>query len=299
MASTSPFLLANTAVELPKSIAKSIFAEARETSVVARLATAAPMTLGGETFSVYNGKVNLGVVGEGELKPVEKPTAGVKTITPHKVAALVIVSDELIENDVTGTFENIQVDLRDSVARALDSIVLHGENPRTGSVLAGQTGIIKDASTKIEVEGGDYTSAFLAAASAVGSKYEVSGVAADSRIKPNLIMAANAVQTGVPNIAVSSVNFGGYNTQFGRMVGQSATGVEKNSKIVVGDWGKVRYGFADSIQVKLLSESTIQDDEGNLIFLAQQNLKALLVETKIGAAVLDSNAFAVVNNPAA
>ena len=54
---------------LPTEYAQTVFAKARETSVVGRLATASPLTLGGTTLPIYNGEVNMGVVAEGARKP--------------------------------------------------------------------------------------------------------------------------------------------------------------------------------------------------------------------------------------
>lgn len=292
-------LTSSSPVELPKNIVSTIFGAAQETSVVARLSGQAPLSLGGESIPVYDGTVNLGTVAEAGMKPVQTPNASVKRVTPHKVAAIVPFSDELLNNDVIGFFEAVKKDLANAVGRAVDAQVLYGADAITGDRIAGQTALIEDATKEVAVIDGDYVSAFYAANDLVASDYDITGIAADTRIKPQLTLAGNAVQVGVANMAATSATFGGYDVEFSRLVGRSTTGAEKDARMVLGDWSKVRWGFADRVTMKMLDQATILDSNGQPIYLAQQNMKALLVETKIGSTVLNQDAFAVINKAAA
>lgn len=291
---TDIFTSKDSKLVLPTEYAQTVFAKAREASVVGRLATASPLTLGGTTLPIYNGEVNMGVVAEGARKPVEKPDTAVKTITPMKMAAIVVVSDEMVRADPGQMFEAIQSDMSDAVGRALDALVIHGADARTGNRIPGQTALV-DSTKTVELAKGDYKTAVLAGFDLVGENYDVNGVAADSRSKSRLLSTVNEVQFGLPNLAAQDFTVAGVPAAFGRTVGRVG-GAEKDTRLVIGDWSKIRYGFATGVEITRSSEATIVDESGEVISLFQSNLVALRVETFIGATVLNSDAFAVVKD---
>jgi len=287
------FLTSDSKVQVPADITKSIFKNARESSVVARLSRATPLSLSGTTIPVYDGEVNMGVVAEGGRKPVEKPGTSMHTITPHKMAAIVVVSDELIRQNPGEVFDNIQADLADSVGRALDSLVLYGTDARTGAKVSGQSAVL-DTTKTVTLAGNDYKTAVLSGFELVGEKYDVDGIAADSRAKAPLLSTVNEVQFGLPNLSEQSFSVAGVRTEFARTVGRNG-GADKDTRLILGDWDRLAYGFASGIEITRSSEATIVDEGGEVISLFQHNLVALRVETFIGATVLDKDAFAVVN----
>lgn len=288
---------ADSKVQVPAEIAKSVFKNAREASVVARLANSTPLSLSGTTIPVYDGEVNLGVVGESGKKPTEKPGTSMHTIAPHKMAAIVVVSDELVRQNPGEIFDNIQADMSDAVGRALDSLVLYGADARTGTRVAGQTAVL-DTTKTVELASGDYKTAILSGFELVGEKYDVNGIAADSRAKASLLSTVNEVQVGLPNLVAQDFTVAGVPTAFARTVGRNG-GQDKDTRLVLGDWNRLRYGFASGIEMTRSSEATLVDANGEVISLFERNLVALRVETFIGATVLDNDAFAVVNAPAA
>lgn len=281
-------------VTLPQEVTATIFDKARETSVVARLANSTPLTLAGSQIPVYEGEVNLGTVAEGGRKPIEKPSASVKTITPVKMAAIVPVSEELVRTNPGGMFDAIQADLSDAVGRALDALMIHGVDARTGNAIAGQTSI-SDTTHVVELAGGDYKAAVLSGFDLVGENYDVNGIAADSRTKTKLLSVVNEATVGLPDLSAQNFTVAGVPTAFGRSVGR-AGGAEQGVKLAVGDWSKVRYGFASGIEITRSNEATLVQDDGTVISLFQENLVALRVETFIGGVVLDDNAFALVKD---
>lgn len=287
------FTRADAKVSVPAEVASTVFKKAREASVVGRLATASPLSLSGSVVPIYDGEVNMGTVAEGGKKPVQKPSASVVTITPQKMAAIVVVSDELIRQNPGEMFEAIQADMADAVGRALDSLVLYGADAITGSRIAGQSAVI-DTTKKVTVAGNDYKTAILSGIDLVGQSYDVDGIAADSRVRSRLLATVNETQFGLPNMAASEFSVAGLPTAFGRTVGRNG-GVDKTTRLVLGDWDRVRYGFATDIEITRSNEATIVDSDGSMISLFQNNLTALRIETTIGAAVLDKDAFAVVN----
>ena len=282
---------------LPTEYAQTVFAKARETSVVGRLATASPLTLGGTTLPIYNGEVNMGVVAEGARKPVEKPEAALKTITPMKMASIVVVSDEMVRADPGQMFEAIQADMSDAVGRALDALVLYGADARTGNKIPGQTAVL-DSTKAVELAKGDYKTAVLAGFDLVGENYDVNGIAADSRTKGRLLATVNEVQFGLPNLAAQDFTVAGVPAAFGRSVGRVGK-ADKDTRLVIGDWSKIRYGFATGVEISRSNEATIVDESGEVVSLFQNNLLALRIETFIGATVLNSDAFAVVKDAVA
>lgn len=277
---------------LPKEFAATVNKLAAEESLVARLSGRTPLTLGGKTIPVYNGGIEAGVVAEGQAKPVSKPSTGVKYLVPHKVATIVIVSDELVRENPGNMLDHIQSDLGAAIGRALDQMVLHGKDAKSGAPIANQTGVTA-TSNRIELVGGDYKTAILAAHDAVDPEYDVNAIAFDKRVRSAVLQTAQDVQYGLPDLAANSVMVAGFPTQFARTVGRTA-GAENSIKGIVGDWSQLQYGFAQDIVLKRSTEASVVDSEGNTVNLWQNNLVGLLVEATMGGIVLDENAFSVI-----
>lgn len=283
----------------PKELVKGIFDVAKSKSVVAQLATARPINLRGEIIPVFKPSEQLGVVGEGERKPVAKPVVEQRFITPIKVAQIMVFSEEQLATDDAGVFEHVKAEFAVKIQNALDSLVLHAENPRNHAVIAGQTGVVKDAAHRISMTDGNVVDAFYAALDLVEASTEngVNGIAADTRVRSTMLRAQTAGGL-VPNYAAIS-DFGGFKTAYNKSVGRSADGTAKNTRLIVGDWSQVIYGLADTIDMTVLDQASVEMPDGSVINLAQDNAKALRFETKIGAAVLNENAFAVVEDTSA
>ena len=67
---------------------------------------------------------------------------------------------------------------------------------------------------------------------------------------------------------------------------------------IVGDWNNAYYGILRNIEFKVLDQATlttIEDDDGNPVNLAERDMFALRAIMEVGAMVVKDEAFAVIN----
>lgn len=297
----SVITLDGNAVGLPKNFIKSVYTSAFEQSVVGRLAQQTPMVLGDNIVPISKGGFRVGVVGEGQAKPVSKSTFGAKTITPIKVAGIIIVSDEVAKLNPANMVEDIQAQMQNSISEAVDNLVLHGRNPLDGAPLtSGLFGITSANGTqnKVELVDGDWKSAIYAAYDLAGVDLDPDGLAIDTRNRTAINRTVQDVQYGLADLKAPTAVVAGLPAAFGRTVGKVAN-ASTGAKAIVGNWAEgLRYGFAESIEMKRSNEASIVDSEGVTHNLFQENKTAFLIEAKIGWGITDPNAFAVITDEA-
>lgn len=289
---------------VPQSVATDILKRATDQSVVRRLSGSTPIPLTGASIAVQTGHIEAGVVGEGEAKPVGGTAYTPKSIKPIKIAAIAVVSDELARTNPAGIFDNISEDLADSITRAFDLAVLHGKSAKTGSAIAGveyvnQTSnrVVLGAATK---QNGGLTADLVAGYNAVVNGSQVqngfTGFAADPRFRGELMGAVDVngrpvFQQGV-DLSAPMDSVLGLPTAYGRTVGGAiGASVDSGVRAFGGDWGALKYGFAQNMTIATSKEATIVDGE-TTYNLFQQNMTAILVEATFGWVISDVDSFA-------
>lgn len=289
---------------VPQSVATEILKRATDQSVVRRLSGSTPIPLTGASIAVQTGHIEAGVVGEGEAKPVGGTAYTPKSIKPIKIAAIAVVSDELARTNPAGIFDNISEDLADSITRAFDLAVLHGKSAKTGSAIAGveyvnQTSnrVVLGAATK---QNGGLTADLVAGYNAVVNGSQVqngfTGFAADPRFRGELMGAVDVngrpvFQQGV-DLSAPMDSVLGLPTAYGRTVGGAiGASVDTGVRAFGGDWGALKYGFAQNMTIATSKEATIVDGE-TTYNLFQQNMTAILVEATFGWVISDVDSFA-------
>lgn len=291
--------LDGNAVGLPKNFIENTYKSAFEQSVVGRLSGQTPMTLGDNIVPISNGGFRVGVVGEGQAKPVTKPTFGAKTITPVKVAGIVIVSDEVAKLNPAGMVTEIQAQMSNAISVAIDDLVLHGRNPLDGAPLTnGLFGITSTNGTqnKVELANGDWKTAIYAAYDLAGEDVDPNGIALDTRSRTAINLAVQDVQYGLADLSSPTAVVAGLPAVYGRSVAKSAN-VDTGVKAIVGNWEKgLKYGFAESIEMKRDSSASVVDADGVTHNLFQENKTAFLIEAKIGWGITDPSAFALITD---
>lgn len=289
----STFSLNGKNIELPKEFTDSVFLRASEESVVARLSGQTPMSLAGSTVPIYTGGIEAGVTAEGANAPLSSAGVALKHLIPVKISTIVPVSKEMAQANPGDLMRHVQADLSAAIGRSLDNLVLHAKDSKTGAPVAGYTALTA-TSNKVVLTDADYKAAILAAFDLVGAEYDANGFAFDSRLKGAILNVVNETQFGLPNLADQNLNVAGVAAQFARTVGK-VNGVETGTHGILGDWTKLRYGFASGIELETSDQATITDATGNHINLWQAGLIGLKVTATIGGVVLDDKAFAVIN----
>src|SRR5690242_9254443 len=81
---------------LPAEISAPIFEKAARISSIQSLARQVPLGPNGKSVPVTTGRMAAGWVDEGAAKPASKGTMELKTLTPKKIAAIAVVSAEVV-----------------------------------------------------------------------------------------------------------------------------------------------------------------------------------------------------------
>jgi HK97 family phage major capsid protein len=288
---------------VPTSVAQSILKRAAEQSVIRRVSGQMPIPLTGATVAMQTGLIEAGVVGEGEAKPVGKTEYTPKSIRPIKVAAIAVVSDELIRVNPAGVWDNIGEDLSDAITRAFDLAIIHGRSAKTGGEIAGVEYINQTANrialgTADTLEGGlsaDLIEGYNLVVNGDQTFNDFNGFIADPRFRGQLMSAVDS--QGRP-IYQQSVNLAdpmgttlGLTTAYGRVVSGKVGGSDETGvRAFGGDWNALKYGFASNLTVTTSREATIVDG-ATTYNLFQQNMQAILVEATFGWLIGDVDSF--------
>jgi HK97 family phage major capsid protein len=268
-----------------------------------RLAGTIPVTLGETSIPTTTQRPEVGVIGEGEAKPVSETGYGVKTFKPVKMATIVVVSEEFARANVGGTYDQISDDLSFAIARGADLLTLHGRSPLTGALVEGKE-YINQTSNRVVLgstpqEEGGISGDLVAGYELVvndDTSDEFTGFAADSRLRPRLIGATDRngrplLQTAT-NLADRMDTVLGLPTAYSRAVsGRIGASRDTSVRAFGGDWSQIRWGFAQEMTLKVSTEATVMID-GQLVSLWQHNLVGLLVEATFGWVISNVDAFA-------
>jgi HK97 family phage major capsid protein len=118
----------NAAFRQP-TLAGFVFERAARQSVVQQLVPRIAMGGNGVNVPVVTGRPNVGWVAEGETKPATSGTTDIKNMVPKKVAAILVVSKEVVRANPGGYVAQMRNELADRFAEAFDRAALHDEGP--------------------------------------------------------------------------------------------------------------------------------------------------------------------------
>jgi len=113
--------------------AEAYFNQARRNSVVQSLARKVPLGINGQEIPVITSKATAGWVAEGGKKPASKGAIGLKTISPKKIAAIAVVSAEVVRANPGNYVELFKQDIAEAMALAFDAAALYGTNTPFGA----------------------------------------------------------------------------------------------------------------------------------------------------------------------
>lgn len=262
-----------------------------------------------ETFSIWQGTPTSEFVGEGGTKPVTGAEFGAGTLNVKKVATIITFTDEMIEDVQSGDL-NVLVDggIRDSIADVIDAnaIGLDSGTAITGAFdveLVGTTAVV-------EADLGNQEGLRLAVSAAMGSLeangYDnlgvllTSGIARhlrDARVVPGggtagavagnqpLYQDNNDPLYGLPRATSTNLN-----------TLTEAAGAGKTVAVVVSR-PNLHVRIRKDVEVTPSREASVDDGQGGIRSLYQEDLTALRYVTRLGFWVHDLNRAVVkINN---
>ena len=283
-----------TKIKLPAEVTRAIINKVGNTSTIAALSPSTPQLFLNEDYMVFNGAAEAEVVAEGQKKSSYEQTASYITGKKFKVQCTTRVTEELKWADEDNRLEiisSIQEDQTREIARALDYVIYHAINPRSGTKLDGYDALTANAVAV--TDSGDDIANVDALADAV-NEYEINGVAL-SRTWASRLRKLRVPATGMRFYPEIPINLAA-GTLDGIPAATSTTvdGVKAMTPTkvlgIMGDYSMIKWGMIRDIWAEVIQYG---DPDQTGVDLKAHNQIAYRTEAMFSYAVLDPKAFAV------
>lgn len=273
-----------------------IFDAAMRTSVVQMLARQVPLGMNGQEIPITATKPVAGWVSEAGQKPATKGTMALKTMTPKKLAAIAIVSAEVVRANPGNYVNLLRPQLAEAFALAFDAAALHGvSTPFTTWI--DQTTKTVELGTAAAAAGSVYADLNSGLSQLVNDGKRLTGFAFDATAEPLFNAAVDT--TGRPLFVDSPTVETAAVVQAGRVLGRPAfigEGVKAGTTIGYGgDWTQAAWGVVGGITYDVSTQATVTIN-GELTSLWEHNLLAVRAEAEYGWLVNDVAAFVEYTN---
>ena len=280
-----------TKIKLPTTVVPTIFSQVGNASTIAALSPSIPQTFTNTEYLVFNPSAEAEVVEEGAKKSAYEQKFTPVTGKRFKVVTTTRVTDELRWADEDNRLEivsNIIADQAAAMGRALDYVVYHAVNPKTGGTLSGYTALTAGAQT------------VTATSDAVADQlidYDITGFALS---KP---YASSLRKLRVPATGMRLYPEIPLNLQVGNLDGiPAATSNTVNGKLattatnvlaIMGDFSLIKWGMVRDIYSELIEYG---DPDNTGVDLKGSNQVAYRTEAVYAYAVLDAKGFSVLKS---
>ena len=292
--------LATSDITLPREVVTETINKVKGISTIAQLSPSTPQLFTDETHLIFNPSSEAEVVAEGASKD-----SYVQTLTPVegkrvKLVTTTRVTNELVwadEDAKTEIIQHIIDDQAEALGRAIDYVIYHAVNPKSGATLAGYQSLITGARqvTSSDDPAGDIDRLVEALID-----YQVNGIAISRQFASDLrkIRVANTGQRLYPEIPLS-LNAGTVdgipsvtsNTVDGKLI-TPETGV----RAIMGDFSTIKWGMVRDLKSEII-EYGDPDNAGT--DLKNVNQVAYRTESLFAYALLDPTAFAYLKKASA
>ena len=283
-----------TKIKLPAEVTQAIINKVGNTSTIAALSPSTPQLFLNEDYMVFNGAAEAEVVAEGQKKSSYEQTASYITGKKFKVQCTTRVTEELKWADEDNRLEiisSIQEDQTKAIARALDYVIYHAINPKSGTKLDGYDALTAKAASV--TDSGDDIANVDALADAV-NEYEINGVAL-SRTWASRLRKLRVPATGMRFYPEIPINLAA-GTLDGIPAATSTTvdGAKATTPTkvlgIMGDYSLIKWGMIRDIWAEVIQYG---DPDQTGVDLKAHNQIAYRTEAMFSYAVLDPKAFAV------
>ena len=285
--------LTTGSLTIPKQLLEPWVNNIHKGSTISQLSGSIPMKFGaGEAFVFDSGEAEY--VGEGANKSSNDVTKTTQTVEPFKFQKTIRFTNEVQwadEDHQLGVIQEILTQIQPALSRALDYGVIHGINPKTGTVV-GAMQRLTSATTSVELAAADapYVSTDAAIAALLAVDGVPNGIAMDPKFAAK-ISGQRIPATGqklYPDFTFSNEasTFESLRAATSKTVG--ATGVaavDTKLRAIVGDFSAIRWGVQRAIGLELIE---FGDPDGNGD-LKRNNQVAFRAEVVYGWGIADVN----------
>ena len=286
--------LTTAKITLPTDVAVGIVNKASDTSTIAALSPSTPMLFRNQDYMVFNPASEAEVVEEGAEKSSYEQTLATVTAKRVKLQTTTRVTSELEwadEDNRTQIIESIVADQAAAFARALDYVVYHAVNPKSGEALGSGYTALSGTATQV-TSTGDAVEDMDAIVDAIAATYDVNGIALSKTF------AASLRKVRVPSTGMRLYPEIPMNLQPGTVEGiKAATSgtvsgalAKAATKVLAfaGDFSVIKWGLVRDMTAQVIPYGD-PDGAGDL---QRTNQIAYRTEGVYGFAVLDPKAIA-------
>lgn len=272
--------------------AESYFDQAARQSVVQSLTRRVPLGINGQEIPVVTSKPTASWVAEGGQKPTTSGSLGLKSIAPKKIAAITVVSAEVVRANPGNYVSLFRDQIAEAFAIAFDQAALHGTNSPfgAGNNIAATTKAV-ELGTAAAAAGGVYADLNGALKLLVDDSKKLTGWAFDPVVEPTL---NGAVDLNGRPLFVDAV-YEDTSLSGGRLLRRQALygeGVQNATTVgFAGDWTQAVWGAVGGITYDVSTEATVTINN-ELTSLWEHNLVAIRAEAEYGWLVNDAESFA-------
>ena len=293
MAQTAATMTGDFAGYLRPEMAQAYFDEARQQSAVQQLVRQVPLGINGQEIPVTTSKPTAGWVNEGDRKPSSAGGKTLQTITPRKIAAISVVSAEVVRANPGGYIEDLRGDITEAFALAFDAAALHGtDSPFGANNYIAATSKSVQLGTSAAADGGVYADVNEGLSLLVNDGKRLTGTAFDLIAEPVFNGAVDL--NGRPLFVDSPTVENTATVRSGRLLGRPSfigEGIADDGIVGFGgDWSKAVWGVVGGISYDVSTQATVTLD-GELVSLWEHNLVAVRAEAEYGWLVHDVDAF--------
>ncbi|WP_458085825.1 phage major capsid protein [Streptomyces malaysiensis] len=287
---------------LPPEMSAPIFEEATKSSVAMQLIPQVPLGPQGKAIPMFTGTPTAEWVAEAGAKPLVTGGVGIKTMNSHKIAAIFVVSAEVVRADPGGFMGNMRKKLGESFGLAFDRAFFHGQGSGSSTSPFG-AGNNLDATTKsvelgsaTQAQGGIYGDVVNTLKLLVDDGKKLKSWALDTAIEPYLLTSFDA--NGRPMFVESTYTGTAPTVRGGTLLGRPVSmsdGIKGSTTTLgyAGDFSQAIWGVVGGITYDVTDQATLPiGDSGSMVSLWQHNMLAVRAEAEYGYLINDLGAFA-------
>ena len=305
MAQANPTALADFSGFINPDRAQAYFEEARKRSVVQQLVRQIPLGAAGAEIPYSTSKATASWVSEAGKKPTTESGIALATITPKKIAAISVVSAEVVRANPGNYMDIFWADIAEAFALAFDAATLHGTSTPFGSnsYLDATSRTPVEIGTTAAASGGVYGDLVAGLKNLVDNSKKLTGFAFDTKAEP--IFAGATDTSGRPLFTeMSNPTLDAPGPVIpGRTLGRPAfmgdgiatdivAGTPNTGGVIGygGDWSKAVWGVVGGITYDVSTEASVTLGT-TLTSLWEHNLVAIRAEAEYGWLLQDKDAF--------
>lgn len=290
-------------IVLPREVPVETVNKVKEISTIARLSPSTPQLFTDKTSLVFNPSSEAEVVAEGAKKGAYEQSLTPVEGTRVKLVTTTRVSNELVWADQDAKTEIVQrivEDQAEALARAIDYVIYHAINPKTGEVLSGYKSLVEQSNivTSQTETGNEYKD--IDSMSDALIDYNINGIALSREFASTLrkIRVQNTGQRLYPEIPLSleTGSLDGIPASTSNTVSGSLAKTTTNVRAIMGDFSTIKWGMVRDMQSEIIEYG---DPDNTGADLKGSNQVAYRTESMFAYALLDPKAFATLKKASA